>query len=274
LKGLRTRPSLKTRNNICRTGQKRGAEEPIKETKYKKPRCEPRPIITMLLHVEQKRDRVQVLLDTGCSVPLVNQETAQRLQVPILKHDPAIRIENYTGQHVEKAGIYYTKPLLLQHRQHFSKETFEVTPMEPKVDLFLPYWWISRHPPQGIWESEEIRFNSPRCQETCTRYEKGEFLLNWDKEVAHDPNARVIGHISAVTTDDALASVPGEFRPYLGIMSKEAADALPQHRPYDCKIELKEGSTAPWGPIYPLYEVELQTLWEWLKEMERTGKIK
>jgi len=215
-----------------------------------------------------------VLLDTGCSVPLVNQETAQRLQVPMLKDDPAIRIENYTGQHVEKAGIYYTKPLLLQHRQHFSKETFEVTPMEPEVDHFLPYWWISRHPPQEIWESEEIGFNSPGCQETCTRYEKGEFLLNLDEEVAYDPNARVIGHISAVTTDDALASVPGEFRPYLGIMSKEAVDTLPQHRPYDCKIELKEGSTAPWGPIYPLSEVELQTLREWLKEMERTGKIK
>jgi len=92
--------------------------------------------------------------------------------------------------------------------------------------------------------------------------------------VARDPNARVIGHISAVTTDDALASVPGEFRPYMRIMGQEAADTLPQHRLYDCKIELKEGSTTPWRPIYPLSEVELQTLREWLKEMERTGKIK
>jgi len=57
-------------------------------------------------------------------------------------------------------------------------------------------------------------------------------------------------------------------------MGQEAADALPQHRPYNCKIELKEGSTAPWVPIYPLSEVELQTLREWLKEMERTQKIK
>ena len=29
----------------------------------------------------------------------------------------------------------------------------------------------------------------------------------------------------------------------------------------------------PWGPIYPLWEIELQALREWLKEMERTGKI-
>jgi len=57
-------------------------------------------------------------------------------------------------------------------------------------------------------------------------------------------------------------------------MGKEAVDALPKHRPYDCKIDLQKGSTAPWGPIYPLSEVELQTLREWLKEMEQTGKIK
>ena len=39
-----------------------------------------------------------------------------------------------------------------------------------------------------------------------------------------------------------------EFRQHLGIMGKEAADTLPQHRPYDCKINLREGETAPWGP--------------------------
>jgi len=65
-----------------------------------------------------------------------------------------------------------------------------------------------------------------------------------------------------------------KFRQYLGIIGKEAADTLPEHHPYDCKINLKEGETAPWGPIYPLSEVELQTLREWLKEMEQTGKIR
>jgi len=65
-----------------------------------------------------------------------------------------------------------------------------------------------------------------------------------------------------------------KFQLYMEIMSQEAANALSKHRPYDCKIERKDGSTAPWGPIYPLSEVELQTLREWLKEMEPTGKIK
>jgi len=191
LKGQRTRPSLRTKKVICGIGQKRGAEEPAKEPERKKPRCGPQPIITMPLNVEQGKHRVRVLLNTGCSVPLVNKETAWRLQIPMLKHDSTICIENYTGQQVEEAGIFYTKPLLLQHWRHYSQEIFEVTPMEREVDIFLPYWWIANHPMQGIWESEEIRFNSPGCQETCTRYEQGEFSYTWDESVTHNPNARV-----------------------------------------------------------------------------------
>jgi len=98
--------------------------------------------------------------------------------------------------------------------------------------------------------------------------------LTWDEDVCLDTTACVIGYVSGVSSEDPLEQVPMEFRQYLGVMGKELADALPEHHSYDCKIDLKEGSTAPWGPIYPLSEIELQTLREWLKEMEKTGKIR
>ena len=79
--------------------------------------------------------------------------------------------------------------------------------------------------------------------------------------------------MAALQTKDPLEAVPAEFRQYLDVMGSKLADMLQEHRPYDCKIELKEGSTAPWGPTYPLSETELQALREWLREMERTGKI-
>ena len=94
-----------------------------------------------------------------------------------------------------------------------------------------------------------------------------------DETVALDLEAKVIGYVSAVA-EDPRDQIPKEFRGYLDIMGQEAAEALPTHRPYDCKIDLKEGETAPWGPIYPLSVHELQTLSEWLKEMLRTGKIR
>jgi len=52
-------------------------------------------------------------------------------------------MENIMGQAVNGAGNFYTEKLTLQQRKHFSKESFEVTPMEPGIDTFLPFWWIA-----------------------------------------------------------------------------------------------------------------------------------
>jgi len=91
--------------------------------------------------------------------------------------------------------------------------------------------------------------------------------------VCTDKDPCVVEYVCAALNEDPFQLVPAEFRQYLDIMGKDAADALSEHRPYDCKIDLKEGSVAPWGPIYPLSETELQALRESLKEIERMGKI-
>jgi len=228
----------------------------------------------MLLHQDDRKHTVRVLLDTGCSIALINEKTIEKLGLERRKHQRPRQIENYTGESVTGAGQYYTYPMLLQHRRHYSKLSFEVTPMDPEIDIFLPFEWIQAHPPQGDWTTREIRFHNQRCLQHCTKHNTADFELLWDESVCHDPNAQTIGYVSMVKTEDPLKQVPHKFRQYLSIMGKEAADALPEHRSYDCKIDLKEGETAPWGPIYPLSEIELQTLREWLKEMERTGKIK
>jgi len=130
--------------------------------------------------------------------------------------------------------------------------------MEPEIVIFLPFSWVTQHMPQEAWTSEEIRFNSPSCLEKCTRFEKMNFSLTWDPSVARDPTAHIIECVSTAV-DNTGENVPLEFQQYVEIMSKEAADRLLEHRPYDCKIDLKEGIMAPWGPIYALSEIELQT---------------
>ena len=41
---------------------------------------------------------------------------------------------------------------------------------------------------------------------------------------------------------------------------------LPQHRPYDCTIEVQEGAQSPFGPIYGLFQNELAALREYFDE--------
>jgi len=69
----------------------------------------------MLLEKGGKDNHVKVLLDTGCSIPLINQKTAEKLGLPLHQHNLAVPIENFTGQLIEGAGQYYTESLLLRH---------------------------------------------------------------------------------------------------------------------------------------------------------------
>jgi hypothetical protein len=75
-----------------------------------------------------------------------------------------------------------------------------------------------------------------------------EFSLVLDESILQHSEARIIGYVSAVSANentDPLELVPDEFRQYLDILSNEAADALPEHHSYDCKIDLKDGEVPP-----------------------------
>jgi hypothetical protein len=67
----------------------------------------------MVIHWANNHHQVRALLDTGCSVPLISRELAGKLQLPLLKHEKAFAIENYTGEAVNGAGQFYTRPMLL-----------------------------------------------------------------------------------------------------------------------------------------------------------------
>jgi len=91
----------------------------------------------MLLHLGGKKTLVQALLDTGCSIALISKETVERLGLEKLKHKQTRGIESYTGENVKGAGQFYTKPMTLQHRKHYSTMSFEISPMEQNIDVFL-----------------------------------------------------------------------------------------------------------------------------------------
>jgi hypothetical protein len=98
-----------------------------------------------------------------------------------------------------------------------------------------------------------------------------------DKDILHHYNTTMISYVASVNPDmaevDPTTIVPETFQQYIKILGKELVDRLPDHKPYDHAIDLKEGEQPPWGPIYPLNETELQALQDYLKEILELGKI-
>ena len=73
----------------------------------------------MILYMGGKKHHIRVLLDTGCSIVLLNQQTVEKLGIKKKVHRQPHSIENYTGESVKGAGQFYTEPILLQHQRYY-----------------------------------------------------------------------------------------------------------------------------------------------------------
>ncbi len=50
-----------------------------------------------------------------------------------------------------------------------------------------------------------------------------------------------------------------QYQDYKDIFEKKNANTLPKHWPYDCAIDLEEGTQPLFGPIYNLLQDEFST---------------
>ena len=99
----------------------------------------------MILYFGEQEETVRALLDTGSTVPILSLSLVKKYQVPIAERATKRTIQDYAGQEVSGAGEYFTSPLLLQHRQHFTRVSFEVAPLAGDYDVIIPRWWLTKH---------------------------------------------------------------------------------------------------------------------------------
>ena len=99
----------------------------------------PVPVIVIILYFGEQEQTVRALLDTGSTVPLLSLSMIECHQIPIAERDTKRTIQDYAGQKVPGAGEFYTSPLLLQHRHHFSRLSFEVALLAGDYDIIIPH---------------------------------------------------------------------------------------------------------------------------------------
>ena len=107
------------------------------------PKSSPVPVVAMILYFGKQEETVRALLDTGSTVALLSLGFVEKQQVPIAERPTKGTIQDYAGQEVSGAGEFFTSPLLLQHRQHFTRVSFEVAPLAGDYDIILPCWWLA-----------------------------------------------------------------------------------------------------------------------------------
>jgi hypothetical protein len=205
------------------------------------------------------------MFDTGAAIPIISSKVMAEYNLPVITHERPLRINGADGCLLSGTGEAFTYSLLLWYKQHYMRETFEVMPLESEMDIILPCWWIAKHQPNKFWgQPQEITLDSEFCRYNCTRVATQEFSLTMDKDILHYYDATVIRYVASVNPDpaevDPTTIIPDKFQQYVKVLGKELADKLPDHKPYDHAIDLKDSKQLLWGPMYPLNETQLQAL--------------
>ena len=142
-------------------------------------------------------------------------------------------------------------------------------------DVVIPFgWWYKEHPLSSVGGREKWEFKHDGCH---THVEDAAVAdpYEYDEMVAYDPEAQYIGRIGYKKREReiTLDSLPREYLRYKKLFLPETAENIPPPRTFDHSIDLKEGAEAPWGPIYPMSQYQLDVLAEYLAEMLKQEKI-
>jgi hypothetical protein len=73
---------------------------------------------------------------------------------------------------------------------------------------------------------------------------------------------------ATLTSGETITStnILTQYKEFQDVFEKKNADILPEHRSYDCTIDLQDRAQPPFGPIYNLSQNELLALKDYIKE--------
>ena len=98
--------------------------------------------------------------------------------------------------------------------------------------------------------------------------------VQFAESLVDEPRVYAVLVGSAEVSRDGETVLPKQLAGYEDVASSDAADTLPEHHGGDHAIELEEGATVPYGPLYNLSPKELEVLREYLSTAQRLGWIR
>ena len=115
----------------------------------------------------KRGDKVKLLLDCGCTGPILNRNFVQRQHMPWVKRNYPITIQTADGKPMEGAGDKHTEEVILRIGTHQEELTWEISGLEDGIDGYLPISWLQLHNPDVQWDTGKMTWRSDYCKKHC-----------------------------------------------------------------------------------------------------------
>lgn len=253
------------------------------------------PVVPVAIYLNDRIISTHALLDSGSSGNFISASLVSMYTIPVVSKRSPEELRLATGTLSAHLVSQETTSLDFAIGNHKESLIFDVTHLAFPVILGLP--WFQHHNPQMNWTQGLVCFNSPHCLKSCEI--SSPFCVSWTSDASksrlyslenvHTQGLNVVKESSSDTTGPILGletslnvtskqpanGLPEVYASYSDVFSKQEADILPQERPYDCAIDLKDpNAVPPFKPIYPLTKPEQHELWKYIQENLKKGFIR
>ena len=238
---------------------------------------------------DANKTQVQALIDSGSEVNAIHPTFVKELGLPIRPTD--VGAKKIDGTTLDTYGMVVAAFSVTDkaNRVRFFEETFLVANVSPEVVFGMPFLTLS-----GVdvdFLDRELRWRTYTTEEalpTTRRVElvgKKEFAaaaLDPEHEtfVVHVASLNLVpgihpdreAQIASLLTEEV--KIPDEYSDFTDVFSEEKALVLPERTELnEHAIDLEDGKQPPYGPIYSLGPVELETLKTYIETHLKTGFI-
>lgn len=235
--------------------------------------------LELVAHSSGDTQGSMALLDSGAHYNYISEDLVLSLQIPVVAKSrkyPVILADKCTKIFVE----FETLPISMLMGLHQERISFDVMPTLT-YPLIIGLSWLKKHNPVVDWKRRSIIFSRCDCYRAVTpAHVECLDVLSLGSVVASvvrfgeglEDEEIFDGSEGEVKNMTELPVVYLEFR---DVFSAMGADILPEHRKFDCEIELKSPDLVPpFRPIYNLSEVDRIELKKYIGEMLAKGFIR
>ena len=246
------------------------------------------PCIHYPVQFRKDPNGTQALLDSGSEVNAMNPAYASRLGLRVHRTD--IGAQKIDGSTLETFGMVLASFQVEDKlgRIRFFQKTFLLADISTEMVLDMSFLTLSNVDVQFVEKELTWRsYTTAKALSTTKRVEiidKKEFAKaaldeNSETFVVHVASLDLGIHpdreaqIASLLTEEV--KIPDEYSDFADVFSEEKALVLPERTELnEHAIDLEDGKQPPYGPIYSLGPVELETLKTYIETHLKTGFIR
>ena len=212
------------------------------------------------------------LLDSGAGGVFLDADFARKHNFPLHQIDTPMAVFNVDGTRNTKGTITHATRINLKIADRIIPTEFLITGLG-KLDAILGFSWLTRENPIIDWKTGTISFTEEEETLGTITHADQPPNISINAKMSHSITFAQ-QHLSKEPPKPLEEMIPPTFHDYLKVFSETAANRFPETKPWDHKIDLKEGFSPRPTKIYPLTQEEEHLTQEFINDNLKKGYIR